>query len=94
VALRARLEGDEDFVLLDVRSEEEFREGSLSDRRVVNIPLDMLRDRRNELPRNGEIIIFCRTSVRAYEAQRTLEGFGFRDVKFLDGSLKAWPYPL
>ena len=94
VALRARLEGDEDFVLLDVRSEEEFREGSLSDRRVVNIPLNELRDRRDELPRDGEIIIFCRTSVRAYEAQRILEGLGFRDVKFLDGSLKAWPYPL
>lgn len=94
MALLTRLESDEDFVLLDVRFEVEFREGSLMDPRVVNIPLAELWERMNELPRDREIITFCRTSVKDYEAQRILGGRGFKDVKFLDGSLAAWPYPL
>jgi rhodanese-related sulfurtransferase len=30
--------------------------------------------------------------VRAYQAQRILEGAGFKNVKFMDGSIAAWPY--
>ncbi len=28
----------------------------------------------------------------AYQAERILEGAGFRDVKFMEGSITAWPY--
>jgi rhodanese-related sulfurtransferase len=56
--------------------------------------MDELRDRKDALPRYRKIIIFCSTSVRAYEARKALEGLGFRDIKFLDGSVTAWSYPL
>jgi rhodanese-related sulfurtransferase len=35
-----------------------------------------------------------RTSVRAYQAQQILDGAGFRNVKFMEGSLNAWPYDI
>ena len=50
--------------------------------------------RLDELPRDKEIVVFCRTSIRAYQAQRILDGAGFKDVKFMDGSLAVWPYEL
>jgi len=89
--LKGKMVGDDDFVLLDVRSRQEVKVRPFNDRRVVNIPIEELRSRLNELPRK-EVVIFCKTSVRAYDAERILRGVGFNDVKFLDGSLTAWPY--
>jgi rhodanese-related sulfurtransferase len=90
--LKGKIDAGDDFVLLDVRNREEVEKRPFNDPRVINIPNPELRERLDELPREGEIIIFCRTSVRAYEAERVLSSKGFRDVKFLDGSLHAWPY--
>ena len=89
--LKGKMARDDDFVLLDVRSRQEVEVRPFNDRRVVNIPIEELRSRLNELPRK-EVVIFCKTSVRAYDAERILRGIGFNDVKFLDGSLTAWPY--
>ncbi len=92
--LKAKLDTDDPVVLLDVRIQGERDQLQLRDRRVVWIPLGQLRRRRDELPRDREIVCFCKVSQRGYEAQRILEGEGFTNVKFLDGGLVAWPYPL
>ena len=92
--LKAKIERNEDFILLDVRSRGEVESSPFEDRRVVNIPIDELRSRLQELNSEKEIVIFCQTSVRAYDAERILRGSGFKNVKFLDGSLSAWPYAL
>jgi len=90
----AKLRSHDEFVMLDVRAKEEADVQSFNDPRTQLIPLDELRGRINEIPREKEIIALCRTSVRAYEAQRLLSNKGFSNVKFLDGSLEAWPYSL
>lgn len=91
--LKKKMDSGEGFILLDVRSPQECEVTPLQDRRVVNIPLNQIRSRFRELSKSSEIVIFCRTSVRAYEAERILRGKGYSNVKFLDGSLDAWPYP-
>ena len=92
VQLKSRLEDKGEFILLDVRTREDVETEPFNDPRVVHIPVQDLRRRHEELPKDREIITFCRTSVRAYEAERILSGRGFKDIKFLDGSLKAWPF--
>jgi len=79
---------------LDVRTKKEIEKKTFKDKRVNLIPLGSLRDKLNQLPKEKEIIIYCQSSLRAYEAQRIIEGEGFKDVKFLDGGLLAWPYDL
>ena len=91
--LKEMLDGGRDFVLLDVRSLVEHQARTFRAPRTVNIPLDELRSRHAELPRDKPIIVFCVTSVRAYIAERTLRGLDFQDVRFLEGSLRAWPFP-
>jgi NADPH-dependent 2,4-dienoyl-CoA reductase/sulfur reductase-like enzyme/rhodanese-related sulfurtransferase len=91
--VKRRLESDKDFVLLDVRTPAEVQSERFKNERIVHIPVGKLRERINELPRDKDIIIFCKTSLRAWEAQRILEGEGFTRVWFLDGGLAAWPYP-
>jgi rhodanese-related sulfurtransferase len=86
-----KMAGDEDFIILDVRSRQEVEKLPFGGRRIVSIPIDELRYRLDELPRK-EIVILCKTAVRAYDAERMLSGAGFSRVKFLDGGFTAWPY--
>jgi NADPH-dependent 2,4-dienoyl-CoA reductase/sulfur reductase-like enzyme/rhodanese-related sulfurtransferase len=90
--VKRKLDADEEFILLDVRSKAEWQAQHFENRQAKLIPLPELRRRLGELPRDKEIVTFCRTSIRAYQAQRILDGAGFKDVKFLDGSTAGWPY--
>lgn len=91
--LREMLDRGDDFILLDVRARDEHGAQTFRDTRTVNIPVEELRERHGELPKNKPIVTFCVIGVRAYIAERTLRGLGFKDVAFLDGCLKAWPFP-
>jgi NADPH-dependent 2,4-dienoyl-CoA reductase/sulfur reductase-like enzyme/rhodanese-related sulfurtransferase len=66
--------------ILDVRHPEELDVEQLPD--VVNIPVDELRGRLDELPRDKEILVVCRSGQRAYYATRILlqNGFSARTV--------------
>ena len=94
VDMKTKLEGEGDFLFVDCRERAAFEAETVTDRRTVNIPMGELLERLNGEPRDREIILFCNTSITAYKAERMLRSRGFRDVKFLDGSLRAWPYPL
>jgi rhodanese-related sulfurtransferase len=86
------LENGEDFILLDVRSLPEWEAQHIGAKQVKFIPLPELRRRLGDLPRDKEIVTVCRTSIRAYQAQRILDGAGFKNVKIMDGSMTAWPF--
>ncbi len=90
--VKGKMDRGEKFVLLDVRSNAEWRAQRIEAPQVKLLPLPELRKRLGELSREDEIIIMCRTSIRAYQAQRILDGAGFKNVKFMDGSISAWPY--
>lgn len=75
-------------MLLDVRTAEEFSFGSLPG--AVNVPLDDLRERMQELPKEKEIIVFCAVGLRGYLAQRILRGHGYTAVRNLIGGYKTF----
>lgn len=74
--------------LLDVRTELEFGLGSLPG--AVNIPLDDLRNRLDELPADKPIFVFCGVGLRGYLASNILQLNGFTDVRNLIGGLKVY----
>ncbi|MFC1971389.1 FAD-dependent oxidoreductase [Chloroflexota bacterium] len=90
--VKKKLENGDNFVFLDVRSPDEWKDRHIEARQVRLLPLPELRKRLGELSKDEEIVVFCRMSIRAYMAQRILDGAGFRNVKFMDGSIDAWPY--
>ncbi len=90
--VKAKLERNEDFILLDVRGPNEYAAIRIENSHVKLIPLGQLRFRLAELPRDKEIIAFCKISLRGYEAYRILVGAGFENVSFMDGGIVAWPY--
>ena len=90
--VKNKIDKGDDFIFLDVRSPQEFKALKIEDPRVELIPLGKLREQIGELPRDKEIIVFCKISLRGYEAQLILEGAGFKNVKYMDGGLLCWPY--
>ncbi|MGQ9555143.1 MAG: rhodanese-like domain-containing protein [Anaerolineae bacterium] len=92
--VKEMMDKGEDFVLLDVRSPQEYEQMRIEDPRVKLIPLGRLHSRLSELPQDKLIVAFCRVSLRGYEAARALSGAGFNDVRLMDGGLVAWPYEL
>lgn len=79
---------DGEYILLDVRSPEEYAAATIPG--AINIPVDELRARMNELPRSGQIIIFCMIGLRGYLAQRILLQNEFERVNNLSGGYTLW----
>jgi len=84
------LEEKADFVFLDVRSPAEYEQVRLPG--ATLIPLGALRGRLNELPKDKNIIAFCKISLRGYEAGLILKAAGFEKVRVMDGGIAMWPF--
>lgn len=74
--------------LVDVRTADEYSLGTI--RNAINIPLDELRDRIQEIPADKPVIVFCAIGLRGYLAQKILMGRGFKDVRNLSGGYKTY----
>ncbi len=80
-----------DVLLLDVRTPDEFQTMQLP-YDVLHIPLGALRGKAAELPKDKDILAFCKISLRGYEAQRILNAAGFDRVQFIEGGIVGWPF--
>ncbi len=78
---------DSSKILLDVRNEMEVSNGAIKN--FINIPLDSLRNRLNELDKNKEIIVTCQVGLRGYLATRILQQNGFK-VRNLGGGFRLY----
>jgi len=74
-------------MLIDVRTPAEVKGGTIPG--AVNIPLDEMRDRLCELPRDKEMLVFCQVGLRGYIACRILTQSGFR-CRNLTGGYKTY----
>ncbi len=81
------LEAEEDFVLLDVRSAEEYEGGHLPT--AVNIHMGELPRRTAEVPRDRKVVTFCGSGERATIAASILEMQGYESVESCFGSMAA-----
>lgn len=75
-------------LFLDVRTRAEFAFGAIPG--AINIPLDELRGRIDELPRDKDIHVYCAIGLRGYLALKILTGHGFTRVTNLSGGYKTY----
>ncbi|GAB2846032.1 metalloregulator ArsR/SmtB family transcription factor [Lentzea nigeriaca] len=74
-----------DVVVLDVRPEPEFRAGHIAG--AVSMPLDELRRKVRGVPKDREVVAYCRGPYCVYadDAVRTLQRRGYRAARLEDG---------
>ena len=77
-----------EVTLLDVREPYEWSVSHLEG--AIHIPLQQLARRLDEIPRDKEIVVYCRMGGRSAHAQHHMLQQGFTRVRNLAGGLKAW----
>lgn len=75
-------------ILIDVRDDHEFNAGHIPG--AINIPVDDVRSRMNEIRADKNIYIYCQIGLRGYLAQRILLQNGFKNVFNISGGFKLW----
>lgn len=83
--LLQKIHDNEDFIVLDVRTYEQYKSRHVKG--AVNIPLDQIYERMNELPRDKQIVVYCNTGVSSNIVQNILQNNGFRKVYNLSGGI-------
>jgi rhodanese-related sulfurtransferase len=86
--LERQQEGDEATYVLDVRSPEEYASGHVPG--AVNIPYDQIASRLAEVPRDKDVVLYCRSGRRAGIAAEALAGQGYTRLQHLEGDIVAW----
>ncbi len=88
--VKRELDSGKDVFMLDVRSPGECDEVRIPG--STNIPLGAIQNRLSELPKDKDIVAFCKISLRGYEAALKLQAGGFDRVRVMDGGIVMWPY--
>lgn len=86
--LRGKVDGNEDIAILDVREPAEFAFGHIPG--ALNIPLGDLKNRFDELDKDKELHVVCRTGSRSDLAAQKLTEKGYENVKNVVPGMSRW----
>ena len=78
-----KLPRDGSVILLDTRTAWEYSSGHIEG--FVNIPVDELRERLDEIEPGKPVYVICQSGLRSYIATRILEGYGYEAYNFAGG---------
>lgn len=79
-----------DFVILDVRTKEEFKEGHLKNAINLNVMDNNFINKIRDFDRNKTYLIYCRTGNRANLAIQKMEELNFNYLYVLEGGYEKW----
>lgn len=85
---RSLIEDKPDLVILDVRTASEFEDGHIEG--AVNIPVQELSARLDELSNEDELLVYCRTGNRSAQAVDILQDVGFTKIYHMNAGITGW----
>lgn len=87
------MDSEEELVILDVRTEEEYMEGHIEE--AVLLPLDEISDRAEEVLQDKDkmILVYCRSGRRSKPASEELVELGYTNV-YEFGGIIDWKYEI
>lgn len=86
--LKTKKDNNDSFTLLDVREAHEYYISDLDG--TTRIPLEELKNRLNELEKEDEIVVLCRSGNSAGDAVKLLIENDFKNVRNLKGGINEW----
>ena len=90
VDLMSRNRNNPDFLILDVRTPGEFRQGFIEGAALLDYYASDFRERFAQLDRDATIFMYCRSGNRSSHVLRMADELGFRRVYDLRGGILAW----
>ena len=85
---KSLIESKPSLIILDVRTQEEYDSGHIE--RVILIPIDELENRLDELSKNDELLVYCRTGRRSSNAMNILQADGFTKIFHMNDGITGW----
>lgn len=82
--------GNPEFVVLDVRTPEEYRDGHLEGAVMIDFRSNGFREKVETLDRGKTYLVYCRTGNRSGSAISMMEEMGFRRIYHLVDGIKGW----
>jgi len=82
------IESKPSLILLDVRTQEEYDSGHIEG--AILIPISELEDRLDELSKNKEVLVYCRTGNRSSTAVNVLRANGYTKIFHMKNGITAW----
>jgi len=82
--------GEENFVVLDVRTPGEFAAGHLAKAQNIDSAAPDFSDRLQALDKAKSYLVYCRTGNRSRQALRTMGAEGFGQVYHLSDGVRGW----
>lgn len=94
-SLHGRIASGEDVLLVDIRTPAEIAQGAIPD--AMQLPMHLIPIRMNELPKDRDVVLYCRSGARSYQACAYMLQQGYDRVLNLRGGIIAWArhgYPI
>jgi rhodanese-related sulfurtransferase len=88
VTLQSRMAAGDDLYLVDIRTPAEIAQGAIPG--AAYLPMHLIPLRMRELPRDKDVVLYCRSGARSYHACAFLAQNGFAKVLNLRGGIIAW----
>lgn len=82
--------GNPQFVVLDVRTPEEFKSGRIEGAINIDINSNAFKDGIGKLDRGKTYLVYCRTGRRSGEAVKIMRDLGFRNLLRFEGDIVKW----
>ena len=79
-----------EFVVLDVRTPEEYRDGHLEGAVMIDFRSNKFKEELQTLDRGKTYLVYCRTGRRSGSAVPMMEEMGFRKIYHLSDGIKGW----
>ncbi len=90
--VQKKLDANEDITIIDVREQAEYSFGHIPG--AISIPIGELEHRMNELNKDSEILVVCRSGNRSDLASKQLADQGFKNVKNVVEGMVNWTGPI
>ncbi|MCF1182181.1 rhodanese-like domain-containing protein [Marichromatium gracile] len=87
-SLQQRISDGADQLLVDIRTPAEMAQGMIPD--AMQLPMHLIPLRLAELPRDRDIVLYCRSGARSYQACAYMQQQGYDRVINLRGGIIAW----
>lgn len=81
---------DSTFLLVDVRTEQEYAMGHIAGARLIDFHGPNFEAEIGKLPRKAPIFLYCRSGNRSGQALSLMRHLGFANVRHLAGGINAW----